>query len=109
MKEVRGTIQFVSNKNCKAGEVRICDRLCIVENTEENKDRDVRELLNQDYLMVRQNAKDESYLAETAEVCNHYQFQRIGYITVDPDSSKDNLVFNRTISLKDSWSKEPKK
>ena len=54
---------------------------------------------------VLSNIKIEPYLAQTAKAGDHYQFQRIGYFTVDPDSDENKLVFNRTISLKDSWAK----
>ena len=77
----------------------------MVENPAEEKEKDFRELLNPESLKVVDNVKIEPYLAETAKVGNHYQFQRIGYFTVDPDSTESKLVFNRTISLKDSWAK----
>ena len=55
------------------------------------------------------DVKIEPYLAEVAKVEDKFQFQRIGYFCVDPDSTADRLVFNRTIGLKDSWAKEQKK
>ena len=77
----------------------------MVENPAEEKEKDFRELLNPDSLKVLSNIKIEPYLAQTAKAGDHYQFQRIGYFTVDPDSDENKLVFNRTISLKDSWAK----
>ena len=52
------------------------------------------------------DAKIEPFLAETAKVGDTFQFQRIGYFTVDQDSTEGHLVFNRTIGLKDSWAKQ---
>lgn len=106
MRKVKGTLHWVSAKYCKEAEVRLYDRLFNVENPSEEKDKDFRELLNPDSLKVLSNVKIEPYLAETAKVADHFQFQRIGYFTVDPDTTADKLVFNRTIALKDSWEKE---
>lgn len=104
-RKVKGTLHWVSASHCKDAEVRLYDRLFMVENPAEEKEKDFRELLNPESLKVVDNVKIEPYLAETAKVGNHYQFQRIGYFTVDPDSTESKLVFNRTISLKDSWAK----
>lgn len=109
MRKVKGTLHWVSARHCKDAEVRLYDRLFMVENPAEEKDKDFRELLNPDSLKVVDNVKIEPFLAETAKVGDHYQFQRIGYFTVDPDSTENHLVFNRTISLKDSWAKEQNK
>ncbi len=108
-RKVKGTLHWVSVEHCKDVEVRLYDRLFMVENPSEEKEKDFRELLNPESLKVVKNVKVEPYLAETAKVGDHYQFQRIGYFTVDPDSKDGNLVFNRTISLKDSWAKAQKK
>lgn len=108
-RKVKGTLHWVSVEHCKDVEVRLYDRLFMVENPSEEKDKDFRELLNPDSLKVVKNVKVEPYLAETAKVGDHYQFQRIGYFTVDPDSIDGQLVFNRTISLKDSWAKAQNK
>lgn len=106
MRKVKGTLHWVSARHCKDAEVRLYDRLFSVKNPSEEKDKDFRELLNPDSLKVVTNAKIEPYLAENAKPGDHYQFQRIGYFAVDPDSTPDKLVFNRTIGLKDSWEKE---
>jgi glutaminyl-tRNA synthetase len=105
MRKVKGTLHWVSARHCKDVEVRLYDRLFNVENPAEEKDKDFRELLNPDSLKVLNNVKVEPYLAATAKVGDHYQFQRIGYFSVDPDTTADKLVFNRTITLKDSWAK----
>ena len=62
-------------------------------------------MLNPDSLKVVEGIKIEPYLAEIARPGLPLQFQRIGYFTLDPDSTPDNLIFNRTIALKDTWEK----
>ena len=106
MRKVKGTLHWVSARHCIDAEVRLYDRLFNVENASEVKDRDFHELLNPDSIKVITNAKIEPFLAENAIPGNHFQFQRIGYFTPDKkDSCQDKLVFNRTITLKDSWQK----
>lgn len=106
MRKVKGTLHWVSARHCIDAEVRLYDRLFAVENASEVKDRDFHELLNPDSIKVVKHAKIEPFLAENAEPGAHFQFQRIGYFTPDKkDSTKEHLVFNRTITLKDSWQK----
>ncbi len=106
MRKVKGTLHWVSANHCVDAEVRLYDRLFAVENASEVKDRDFHELLNPDSIKVVEHAKIEPFLAENAEPGAHFQFQRIGYFTPDKkDSTKEHLVFNRTITLKDSWQK----
>ena len=102
-RKVKGTIHWVSTEDCFDAEVRLYDRLFMVENPAEDG-RDIRELLNPDSLKVLTNCKIESYLKD-AQPYDHFQFQRIGYFNVDPDSEPGKMVFNRTVTLKDSWSK----
>ena len=106
MRKVKGTLHWVSANHCIDVEVRLYDRLFNVENASEVKDRDFHELLNPNSITVVQHAKIEPFLAENAQPGKHFQFQRIGYFTPDSkDSRADKLVFNRTITLKDSWQK----
>ena len=112
MRKVKGTLHWVSAKHCINAEARLYDRLFSVENPSKESEEngiDFRELLNPDSLKVVENVKIEPYLAEIAKPGDKFQFQRIGYFAVDPDSTADWLVFNRTIGLKDSWEKEQKK
>ena len=104
-RKVKGTLHWVSAKYSTEAEVRLYDRLFNVENPSEEKDVDFRELLNPDSLKVVTNCRIEPFLAKDAKAGNRYQFQRIGYFCVDPDSTADKLVFNRTVSLKDTWEK----
>ncbi len=106
-RKVKGTIHWVTVDDSLTAEVRLYDRLFSVENPSEEKDKDFRELLNPDSLKVLTNCKVEPWLKE-AKALDNFQFQRIGYFNVDPDSTPENLVFNRTVSLKDSWAKANK-
>ena len=105
MRKVKGTLHWVSAEYSSTAEVRLYDRLFNVENPAEEKDVDFRELLNPDSLKIVDNCRIGPYLAENAKPGNRYQFQRTGYFCVDPDSTDGHLVFNRTVSLKDSWEK----
>lgn len=105
MRKVKGTLHWVSAQYSTTAEVRLYDRLFNVENPSEEKDVDFRELLNPDSLKVIDNCRIELYLAENAKPGDRFQFQRTGYFCVDPDSTEGHLVFNRTVSLKDSWEK----
>lgn len=106
-RKVKGTIHWVSTQDSIDAEVRLYDRLFIVENPADDE-RDFRELLNPDSLKVLTGCKIESYL-KNAGVGDKFQFQRTGYFCVDTESSPDKLIFNRTVSLKDSWSKVKEK
>ena len=108
-RKVKGTLHWVSARHCVNAEVRLYDRLFAVENPSADTEHDFRELLNPDSLRVINDAKIEPFLAETAKEGDTYQFQRIGYFTVDQDSTEGHLVFNRTIGLKDSWAKQQAK
>jgi glutaminyl-tRNA synthetase len=103
-RKVKGTIHWVSIAHALPAEVRLYDRLFQVENPAEDKDTDFRELLNPDSLKILTNCFVEEEL-KNAQPLEHFQFQRIGYFNVDPDSKNGKLIFNRTISLKDTWNK----
>jgi glutaminyl-tRNA synthetase len=103
-RKVKGTIHWVSVKHAIRAEVRLYDRLFMVENPSEEKEKDFRELLNPDSLKILPNCFVEEELRQ-AKPYDHFQFQRIGYFNVDPDSTDGHLVFNRTAPLKDTWSK----
>ena len=106
-RKVKGTLHWLSVAQSIPAEVRLYDRLFSVENPSADE-RDFRELINPDSLEVRTNCYVEEYLKD-AKPLDHFQFQRIGYFNVDTDSTAEKLVFNRTVSLKDSWAKEQKK
>lgn len=103
-RRVKGTLHWLSCAHCLPAEVRLYDRLFCVENPGADE-RDFRELLNPDSLKVLHNCYVEKYLA-TRKPLDYLQFQRIGYFTMDKDSTPDHLVFNRTVGLKDAWAKK---
>jgi len=102
-RKVKGTIHWVSVQHALPAEVRLYDRLFNVENPGDEKDKDFRELLNPNSLVISK-AYVEPWL-KNAQSLQNFQFQRIGYFNVDPDSTPDKLIFNRTVALKDSWAK----
>lgn len=103
-RKVKGTLHWVSASRSISCEVRLYDRLFGIENPAEEKDKDFRSLLNPDSLKVLTNCRAEPIL-EKAQPYDHFQFQRLGYFNVDPDSDPSRLIFNRTVPLKDSWGK----
>ena len=106
-RKIKGkTLHWVSADHCRQAEVRIYDRLFEVENPSAD-DRDFRELLNPQSLTVVSNCYVEEYAAER-QPGEYLQFQRIGYFMADPDSTADHLVFNKTVGLKDTWTKQNK-
>ena len=104
-RKVRGTIHWVSAPHAIPAEVRLYDRLFATENPDDVDDEgDFTDNLNPDSLEINTHALVEPSLAN-AEPGERYQFERLGYFCVDPDSTPDNLVFNRTVTLRDSWAK----
>ena len=113
-RKVKGTIHWVSCERCLEAEVRMYDRLWKVENPRDelahlqNEGKTaleaMKEMMNPNSLEVRPVCYVEEYLAD-AKPLDHFQFQRIGYFTVDKDSTDGHLVFNRTVALKDTWAK----
>lgn len=104
---VKGTIHWVNVKHALTAEIRLYDRLFRVEDPT-NEDGDFKEYINPDSLTVIKNAFIEQDLVNAAPNLR-YQFIRKGYFSLDTNSKPDNLVFNRTVSLKDAWAKEVKK
>lgn len=103
-RKVKSTINWVEINSAIDAEVRLYDRLFSVEDPS-SADGDFRELLNPDSLKILKGCKVESYL-KTAQPMDHFQFLKIGYFTVDKDSTSENLIINRTVSLKDTWAKK---
>ena len=102
-RKVKGTLHWVSADHCEKAEVRIYDRLFNVEDPSSDE-RDFRELLNPESLRVLDTCYVEPYAAER-KPGEYLQFQRIGYFMADLDSTPEHLVFNKTVSLKDTWAK----
>jgi len=106
-RKVKGTLHWVSADYAIDAEVRLYDRLFMDEDPAGHKDKDFKEFLNPDSLELLKNCKLEPSL-KSAKPGDKFQFQRLGYFCVDPDSTDDNLVFNRTVPLRDSWTKKNK-
>ncbi|MCC8132824.1 MAG: glutamine--tRNA ligase/YqeY domain fusion protein [Tannerellaceae bacterium] len=107
-RKVKGTLHWVSAEHSLPAEVRLYDRLFLSENPSEEKDKELHELLNPQSLTALTNCRVEMEL-QHAKPYDHFQFQRLGYFNLDPDSKKGKLIFNRTVSLKDNWSKVKEK
>ena len=103
-KKVKGTIHWVSVQHAINAEVRSYDRLFNVPNPDGDKEVDFIEHLNPNSLETLKHCKVEPYLKD-AKHGERFQFERLGYYCVDKDASEGNLVFNRTVTLRDSWAK----
>ncbi|MEX0736456.1 MAG: glutamine--tRNA ligase/YqeY domain fusion protein [Bacteroidota bacterium] len=103
-RKVKGTIHWVSAAHAKDAEVRLYDRLFTVENPGGD---DWRSFLNPHSFEQLQGCKVEPGLA-TAKAGERFQFERLGYFCVDEDSAGEKLVFNRTVTLRDTWAKMEK-
>ncbi|MEO8772020.1 MAG: glutamine--tRNA ligase/YqeY domain fusion protein [Ferruginibacter sp.] len=104
---LKGTIHWVNVATALEAEVRLYDRLFIAENPM-SEEKDFKDFINPDSLQIINKAFIEPSIS-TATTDDRYQFIRKGYFCLDKDSTKDHLVFNRTVTLKDAWSKEMKK
>lgn len=100
-RKVKGTLHWVSVKHAVPVEIRIYDRLFTVEQPDAEKDSDFLEFINPDSLTVVDGYAEPAI--QEMETGQPIQFQRIGYFTKDTDSTGDRLVFNRTVTLKDSY------
>ena len=104
MRKVKGTIHWVSAKHAIDAEVRNYDRLFTDEAPDQHKEHDFTEFINENSLSI-QKAKIEPSLEELKKG-QSVQFQRLGYFILDKDSSQDKIVFNKTVGLRDTWSKQ---
>ena len=102
-RKVKGTIHWVSIAHAIEAEVRVYDRLFTHENPDGDKEVDFKEYLNPNSLQIIKGYIEPS--VKDANAGSHYQFQRLGYFCVDPDSNQEKLVFNKTVGLKDTWAK----
>ena len=108
-RRVKGTLHWVSAQHAVDAEVRLYDRLFTVENPLSVVDgKDFTDTINPNSLEVLKGCKLEPALA-SAQPGERFQFERLGYFCVDSDSSTDEMVFNRTIALRDTWAKINKK
>ncbi|MCF8406227.1 MAG: glutamine--tRNA ligase/YqeY domain fusion protein [Bacteroidales bacterium] len=103
-RKVKGTLHWVSAEHAIKAEVRLYDRLFSDPNPDGHKEVDFKEFLNPESLTILNNCYVEPSL-QKAKALDHFQFQRLGYYNLDPDSTSEKLVFNRTVPLRDSWGK----
>ena len=103
-RKVKGTLHWVSAKHAVKAEVRAYDRLFLDEAPDGHKDKDFMEFVNPNSLEKIEAFVEPSL--QSAKVGERFQFQRLGYFNVDDDSTSENLVFNKTVGLRDSWAKK---
>ena len=104
LRKVKGTLHWVSIKHAMKAEVRVYDRLFNDEAPDSHKDKSFMDFVNPNSLTVSE-AFIEPFLGK-AKPGESFQFQRLGYFNVDKDSSPEQLVFNKTVGLRDSWTKK---
>ncbi|MCX7820239.1 MAG: glutamine--tRNA ligase, partial [Brevinematales bacterium] len=106
---VKGTLHWVSVKHAVPLTVHLYDKLFLNPSPGESDNKDWREEINKDSLIVKEKCFGEEIMKE-AKVGEHYQFLRIGYFCLDSKAAKDGkLIFNKTVGLKDTWAKIQKK
>lgn len=102
-RKVKGTIHWVSIAHAIETEIHNYDRLFTDENPDGNKDIDFKEYINPNSLTITKGYLEPSLA--TATIGEKFQFQRIGYFCVDKNSTNENLIFNKTVGLRDTWAK----
>lgn len=107
-RKVKGTLHWVDAKQNIEAQVRVYDRLFTVSDPDGDKEKGFKEFLNPDSLSIIEKAFIEPSV-NGADPLSYYQFERIGYFNVDKDSTKETMVFNKTVGLRDSWAKAGKK
>ncbi|MBT8293519.1 MAG: glutamine--tRNA ligase/YqeY domain fusion protein [Eudoraea sp.] len=107
LRKVKATLHWVAIKNALPVEVRLYDRLFTDETPDGHKDKDFLEFINPNSLKLITGYVEPSLKEAKAE--DRFQFQRLGYFNVDKDSTKEKLVFNRTVTLRDTWAKIERK
>jgi len=108
-RKVKGTSHWVSAKHAVSAEIRLYDKLFEIENPSELDNSELKNNINPGSIKVLKDCKLEPSLSG-ADISTNFQFLRQGYFILDKtDSKKDNLVFNRTVSMRDTWAKLKKK
>jgi len=102
-RKVKGTIHWVSIAHAKQAEIRVYDRLFTHENPDGSKDVDFKDYINPNSLDIVNGYVEPSL--KTSKAGERFQFQRLGYFVLDNDTTENNLVFNKTVGLKDTWAK----
>ena len=107
-RKIKGTLHWVSASKAVDAEVRLYDRLFTVEDPGGQKDGNFKDFINPDSLEVLKGCKVEPAVRDLKHF-DRFQFERIGYFCVDPDTNEKDLVLNRSVGLRDSWAKLQKK
>jgi glutaminyl-tRNA synthetase len=103
-RRVKSTIHWVSAEHGVYAEVRLYDRLFTVADPAGDKERNFKEFLNPDSLTVLESCIIEPAVQQL-EPLDRFQFERLGYFCIDPDTTKEHIVINRTVTLRDTWAK----
>jgi len=103
LRKVKGTLHWVSIPHAVKAEIRLYDRLFTVAAPDSDKEKDFLDFINPDSLNVITGFVEPSL--KNARISDKFQFQRIGYFCVDKESTPENIIFNRTVGLRDSWEK----
>ena len=103
LRKVKGTLHWVSVPHAIEAEVRLYDRLFNVDSPDADKEKDFLEFINPNSLQVITGYLEPGL--KNASIGEKFQFQRLGYFCIDKESTPDTLIFNRTVTLRDSWDK----
>jgi glutaminyl-tRNA synthetase len=103
-RKVKSTIHWVSAPHAIDAGVRLYDRLFTVEDPAGQKDADFKDFLNPDSLKILKSCKVESSIKDLKPL-DRFQFERLGYFCIDSDTKEENIVINRTVTLRDTWAK----
>jgi len=103
-RKVKSTLHWVSESHALDAEVRLYDRLFTVPDPLGQKDADFKDLINPDSLRILTSCKVEPAVRDL-KAFDRFQFERLGYFCVDPDTTEENIVLNRTVELRDPWAK----
>ena len=107
-RKVKSTIHWVSADHCLDAEIRLYDRLFTVEDPLGQKEADYKDFINPNSLEILKKCKVENSIQKLKPL-DRFQFERLGYFCIDLDSLKQNIVINRTVTLRDIWAKIQKK
>jgi glutaminyl-tRNA synthetase len=107
-RKVRATIHWVSARSAIDAEVRLYDRLFTIKDPTDQKGKDFKEFLNPKSLEILKSCKIEPAIKKLKPL-DRFQFERLGYFCIDPNSSEENILINRTVTLRDIWAKIKKK
>jgi glutaminyl-tRNA synthetase len=103
-RKVKSTIHWISAENAIDAEVRLYDRLFTIEDPAGQKNKDFKDFINPNSIEILKNCKIDPAI-KNLNVLDSFQFERLGYFCVDSESTKEKLVLNRTVTLRDIWKK----